>query len=161
VLDEDLMGLRELNRRSRRWMDTWGLLIACVVFVVVSAFGLPSALAANRDEGTFGTFTAAEKSCDRSGCGWTGTFVSDDGRVVDRDAIFDADQLERSGDTARAQTVPGDESLYAPGSNDWLLYVLGSVGCLGYVGWWVWARRWRGSRREQAAARTVTPGRST
>ena len=139
-------------RRFQRWLDTWAMLLLCVLMVGMSVVVIPLSFAASRNEGTFGTFTAVRKDCDRYSCGWTGEFESDDGQVHMDDAFFDDDDLKHPGDHTRAQKVPGDESLYQPDDSFWVLLLLADVACLGYVAWWVSARRWRGSRKEQSAS---------
>lgn len=137
----------------KRWVDEWALFVLCVFYLAISVVAVPSAIAAGRDEGTFGTFTAVEKDCGRDGCEWTGTFVSDDGTIRMDDASFDSEDLDEPGDRARAQKVAGDDSLYSRGSKGWILFVAGDVLCLGYVGWRVrkiWLRR-RAAAGEPAA----------
>ncbi len=128
------------------------LFVLCVLYLVLSAVFVPFAIAAARNEGTPGTFTAVEESCDRRGCDWTGTFVSDDGTIRMDDAIFDSEDLDVPGDQVRAQKgVAGDESLYEPDSKVWILFVAGDVACLAYVGWRV-RRLWIARRAARAAA---------
>ena len=125
------------------------MLVLCLTFLAITPVALPLALSARGDEGEFGTFTADHEVCSRSSCAWRGTFVSDDGRTRLDDTDFDGDGLEQRGDQARAQKVDGDESLYEPGDKSWHAIALGDVGCAAYVAWWLWARRWRGTRAEQ------------
>ena len=140
-------------RELQRWLDTWAMLLLCVFLVAISLVVIPESLSADRNEGTFGTFTAVEKRCDRRGCDWIGDFDSDDGRIHLDDAFFDDEDLERPGDRARAQKASGSRSLYKPDDKFWVLLLIADVGCLGYAAWWVRSRRWRGSRKEQAADR--------
>ncbi|WP_418060727.1 hypothetical protein [Pimelobacter simplex] len=127
--------------RFRRWCDRWAMFLGCLLVLAISIVAIPASLAAGRNDGTFGTFTAVRKDCLRSSCEWFGTFASDDGRIRMDAAHFASDELERPGDEARAQKVPGDESLYKPDSKAWIFFVLGDVLCLGYVIWWIRARR--------------------
>ncbi|WP_182376504.1 hypothetical protein [Nocardioides sp. WS12] len=125
--------------------DAFILLLLCLVLLAASVVGLPFALAASRNEGTPGTFTAVERDCDRYACSWTGVFVSDDGRIRDEHADFSSENIERAGDKVRAQKgVAGDESVYAPNSRFWLFWLFADVGCLAYVVWYF--RAWRRSR---------------
>lgn len=129
------------------------MFLLCLLFLAVSVVVVPFALAAHRNEGTFGTFTARDRTCsDRFvGCHWTGTFESDDGRTRDDLATFRSDELTRPGDQARAQRgVEGDKGLYKPDDGSWLLFVLGDVGCLAYVIHWI--RRWRRQRGTSGTA---------
>jgi hypothetical protein len=139
-------------RRFQQWLDTWVMLFLCVLMIGISVAVIPLSLAADRNEGTFGTFTAVRKDCDRYSCGWEGEFESDDGRIHLDDAFFDDQDLKHPGDQARAQKVQGDESLYKPDDKFWALLLVADVGCLGYVAWWVRSRRWRGPRKQQAAS---------
>lgn len=118
------------------------LFLLCILMLAVSVVVIPLSVPASRNEGTFGTFTAVQKDCDRfTGCRWIGKFESDDGRIHMNSAVFGDEELTRPGDQARAQKVPGDESLYQPNSRSWLIFVLGDVACLAYVIWWIKGRR--------------------
>ena len=136
--------------RWARWFDVWGTLLFCVLILGLSIIVLPLTVAAGRNEGTLGTFTAVEKNDTRYEDDWRGEFDSDDGSIHREDAFFDSDDLKRPGDQARAQKVEGDESLYSPNDRSWLLVALADVGCVVYIAWWVRTRRWRRSRTEDA-----------
>jgi len=128
--------------------DAFILLLLCLVILAASFVAVPFALAASRNEGTPGTFTAVDRDCDRYDCSWTGIFESDNGRIRDEHANFASEDIDRAGDQVRAQKgVAGDESIYAPNSKEWLFFLLADVGCLAYVVWYFRARR-RSRRNE-------------
>ncbi|MFC7505385.1 hypothetical protein ACOACQ_15090 [Nocardioides sp. CPCC 206347] len=127
--------------------DAFFLLLLCLVALAASVVAVPFAIAASKNEGTPGTFTAVDRDCDRYACHWTGTFESDDGQILDKHAYFSGEDVERAGDKVRAQKgVAGDESVYSPDSKDWLYILVADVGCLAYVVWYFRARR-RSRRR--------------
>jgi hypothetical protein len=111
-------------------------LFSGVYFVVSGVQFLPEDLAAARGDGVPGTFTAEEVYCSRGGCSWDGSFVSDDGFTVFKEAWIDADAPPyEPGDTIPALWA-GDEDGYvypAGGSNEWLWTVLSMVIGAGFV----------------------------
>lgn len=128
------------------------MFVLCILGVIICLIALPSTIAASRNEGIPGTFTADERFCSRTGCDWLGTFKSDDGTIRITYGGFNSQDVKRSGDKVRAQKVGA--SVFKMNSQAWALMVIGVVGCLTYVVWFVWALR---RRRRRIAAGTLQP----
>jgi len=117
-----------------------GDVVFVLLFIVVLTVGVVGAalsFPAAHNEGTPGTFTANDESCEwRSGCWWSGTFVGDDGQVW-IDETVQNEEL-REGDQIRAQRVNGE--LFAPGSKAWMRYLALAICSLLYPIWFVIVR---------------------
>lgn len=120
------------------------MFVLCILGVVTCSIALPSTLAASRNQGISGTFTAEHESCSRQGCDWLGTFESDDGTLRITYGGFNSQEIKHSGDKVRAQKVGA--SVFRMNSQAWVVMVIGIVGCLTYAVWFVWALRRRLSR---------------
>lgn len=128
------------------------MLVLCTLGVVICLIALPSTLAASRNEGIPGTFTAEHESCSRQGCDWIGQFESDDGTIRITYGGFNSQEIKHSGDKVRAQKVGA--SVFRMNSQAWVVMAIGVVGCLAYIAWFVWALR---RRRRRIAAGTLQP----
>lgn len=141
--------------RDTSWWDDllWKTAIpALAVFALVMTVpDIPTSIAAARNEGNFGTFTAQRADCGgRGGCTYYGKFVSEDGAVTLDDVFIDAG-AHGVGETVPAQFFEDGSfgKVYETNSRDivWLtLLLVGSV--LYLLGWgWFAVRPWLRRRR--------------
>jgi hypothetical protein len=147
--DRARSGYRRFSEATDSWAERWMPPILAALCVLVALASLPSGVAALRNDGTPGVFTAVRKECNGravSICLWQGAFSSDDGTVMGPDVSYDGPGVHRPGDRARALAVdshPGD--VYAPGDPTVLwLTPLGAISLV-YLIWWS-RRRWRNAR---------------
>lgn len=145
--------------QDKRWYQEWFIFLGCLLVLPI-CFGIviPNGLAASRDKGTFGTFTANREVCDRSMCDWRGDFVSDDGQLRLEDVSLNSDEVDAPGDRTRAQKVDGEASLYEPGDRSWIAFLVAGLACLTYVICWLTARhRHPRGLRESVAGSEMPP----
>ena len=140
---------RRVNDASESWAQRWTLPILAALCVLVTVASLPGGVAAMRNEGRPGVFTAVNEDCTGravSICLWEGSFVSDDGTIRVDDVSYDGPGIDAAGDQVRALAVGDDPSdVYAPGDTTILWLAPFGILSLAYLVWWS-RRRWRNRR---------------
>lgn len=128
------------------------MFVLAILALAVSAVAVPFGIAADKNKGTFGTYTAEREECFLGDCEWIGTFESDDGTIRREDVRSKHDDLHELGDQVRLQKgLRGDESFYREDSKAWIIIVLGDIGCLIFVVLFL-RGRWRARRERRQPA---------
>ncbi|MGI5486743.1 hypothetical protein [Microtetraspora malaysiensis] len=94
---------------------------ACWSFVF-SGLNMAKEVRVLHGDGVKGTFTVVDRNCTRQACSWTGSFVSDDSRIV-VPFITTGDLSSR--DASPGSQLPmiyGEDALYSDGSFEWAGY---------------------------------------
>lgn len=126
-------------------------------FLTVSLLDIGPAWSAKLGLGTHGTFTAEKCWRTKTGCFWTGTFVSDNGQILRADVGFDS-KIANVGQQIPARDTGDRVDVYPMGGGwDWLwttilLVVSLAALALWILVWLVWPikeRRMRLAREEQ------------
>ncbi|MBO4273167.1 hypothetical protein [Microbispora triticiradicis] len=120
-------------RRATLFLVLFGLFV-----MAMSARGITSAYQAAHGGGVVGTLTLATRTCGKAGCGYTGSFVSDDGRT--RATMVETDDIgsdPRIGDRVKARYAGG--RAYAPeDSHAWqdaVVFILAGAAIVVYALW--------------------------
>ena len=109
-------------------------------FLTISALDIGPAWSARLRNGTHGTFTAERCERERTGrCFWTGTFVSDTGRIRRVDVGFaSGGRVTRIGQQARVLDTGDRLNVYPIGGGwDWLIVTIVVVLSLAAFSLWI------------------------
>lgn len=114
-----------------------------LAFVLSGVRWLGPALQAAKGEGIRGTLTIETRNC-RKACGWSGEFVSNDGRL--RVADVDTDDLSPKAQVGdRVAVLYAGGRAYAPDdSTEWLGIVALTLLGVVIIGWAIWLWRFSG-----------------
>lgn len=149
-----------LRSDPRQWVLKWLTLpVLGAVLILAGAIQFRPALAAAGGHGTAGYFVAEVEQCTKGNCGWTGNFMTPDGRVTLRNVSFMGPHgtLYRGARLAALDT--GDAaSVYARhGSRNWIadlaMMVIGTIG----FGLWLWRVPYRTARRRVRRDASLIP----
>jgi hypothetical protein len=135
-----------LSKRITKWI----FIPAAIAFVILQcAIEFGPARAAAGGQGTAGYFVAETEHCSNGTCGWSGDFVTPDGRVTRRNVHFAGHPgtLFQGARLAALDTGGPDEVYARQGSRRWsedlVGLVLSSIG----LGIWAWRVPYRTARR--------------